>query len=149
MSMSSVAGVGSPAEESRTYPIITASITLKGKSPSEFRSKQAAMKYMQEVGLKPTPEAIDQMALVFEECLRIMCERPYDPQGRTWRKSGRMGMLHAVRGKFERLWFFYWDRGVEHRDSVFDMINFAGFLLRSDNNRYGEWGEPAPGVELP
>lgn len=111
------------------------------------KSEQAAARYMEEVGLSPTPDAIQQMTDVFEHCLRIMCERPYDPHGKTWRKSGRFGILGDVRKKFERLWFFYWERNQEHPDSIFDMINFAGFLARSADTRFGEWGEPAGKAE--
>lgn len=118
--------------------------SFPGMKMIESKSRRAAARYMEEVGLKPTPDAVDQMTLVFEKCLRIMCERPWHPNGNTWRKSGFFGILHDIRKKFERLWERSWGYGKFHEDSAIDLINYIGFLCRSDEkNRWGEWGEPA------
>ena len=92
-----------------------------------------------------TPDSIGQLVDVFVPCLRIMVERPYEPRGALWRKAGIFGPLQDVRKKFDRFWYRTWTCGIRHDDSGFDMINFAGFTLRSEpDSRFGELGEPAP-----
>jgi hypothetical protein len=103
---------------------------------------RAAKQFMDECGLVPTPDATGQLVEVFLPCLAIMCQRGYDPNGGTWRKSGRLGALSDVRKKFERLWERMWINGKRHDDSAFDLINFTGFLLRSEREGFGEWGTP-------
>lgn len=102
----------------------------------------AAYTFMKGVGLDPTPDAVSQLTEVFLPCLRIMCERPWDPNGKTWRKSGRLGVLSDARKKWERIWERLWIHGKAHDDSVFDGINYLGFVLRSEDNGWGEWGQP-------
>ena len=106
-------------------------------------TRDAAGTFMTQVGLDATPDAIDQLVEVFIPCLRLMCERGYDPNGKTWQKSGRFGAMHDVRMKFERLWERVWVRGIDPGDSGVDAINYIGFLLRSKHERWGEWGEHA------
>lgn len=105
--------------------------------------KIAAEKFITDVGLTPTPDAIDQLAEVFVPCLEIMCRRGWDPNGGTWRRAGILGILCDVRKKFERLWERGWVNGKRHPDSGFDLINFVGMYLRSDENGWGGWGSPA------
>jgi hypothetical protein len=105
-------------------------------------TRDAAVEFLDRCSLEATPDAIDQLTEVFLPCLRIMCERPWSPDGATWRKSGVLGILSDVRKKFERLWERGWKNSVRHDDSAFDLINFVGFYLRSEDNRWGEWGEP-------
>lgn len=104
--------------------------------------KDAARAYMLACGIRPTPDAIAQLTNVFLPCLRIMCERPWDPEGATWRRSGRFGILSDVRKKFERLWERGWHHGKMHDDSGFDLINYVGFFLRSGDSLWNEWGDP-------
>lgn len=107
----------------------------------EFES--AARAYMIACGIEPTPDAVDQLNQVFLRCLRIMCERPWDPNGKTWRRSGVYGVLTDTRKKFERLWERFWTHGVRHDDSAYDLINYVGMVLRADpKSGWGEWGEP-------
>jgi hypothetical protein len=108
--------------------------------------REAASAFLIDCGLTPTPDAADQLCEVFVPCLRIMCERPWDPNGGTWRKSGRLGILSDVRKKFERLWERGWRHGKRHDDSAYDLINYIGFYLRSDGSLWGEWGDP--GVDI-
>ncbi len=112
------------------------------ESNSEIQPWYIAEKFMRECGLNPTPDATDQLANVFLPCLRIMCEREWDPSGGTWRKSGVMGILTDVRKKFERLWERGWLHGKRHDDSAHDLINYIGFYLRSNESLWGRWGEP-------
>jgi hypothetical protein len=105
-------------------------------------ARDAAFRYLQDIGLDPTPDAVQQLDLVFRRCLTIMCERPWDPEGGTWREAGRLGALADVRKKFQRLWYRAWICGKSHDDSAIDLINYTGFYLRSENNRWNEWGEP-------
>jgi hypothetical protein len=105
--------------------------------------QSAARAYMHACGLEPTPDAVDQLTLVFLKCLKIMCERPWDPNGHTWRRAGVFGVLTDTRKKFERLWERFWIHGVRHDDSAFDLINYVGMVLRADPaSGWGEWGEP-------
>jgi hypothetical protein len=108
-----------------------------------FTPREYARDFMEAMDLSPTPDAISQLLEVFVPCLKIMCERPWDPNGGTWRKSGVLGILSDARKKFERLWERGWKRGKRHDDSGFDLINYVGFYLRSEDNRWGDWGEPA------
>jgi hypothetical protein len=105
-------------------------------------TRDAAYSYLQDCGLDPTPDAVGQLTEVFLPCLRIMCERGYDPKGSTWRKAGRLAVLADVRKKFERLWERAWIKGKRHDDSALDLINYTAFYLRADRDRWGEWGEP-------
>jgi hypothetical protein len=102
----------------------------------------AGRAYLNACGLTPTPDAVQQLTQVFLPCLRIMCERPWDPNGGTWRRSGFFGILTDVRKKFERLWERGWQHGKMHDDSAYDLINYLGMYLRSDKEPWGEWGPP-------
>jgi hypothetical protein len=107
--------------------------------------QEAAQDFMYKMGMTPTPDATGQLLEVFVPCLRIMCERGYEPTGALWRKAGVLGIIWDVRKKFERLWYRTWTLGIRHDDSGFDLINFVGMLLRSNpNSRFGDAGEPAP-----
>jgi hypothetical protein len=119
--------------------------SILGTEQDELES--AARAYMNACGLNPTPDAVGQLAEVFLPCLKIMCERPWDPNGATWRKSGWLGIMTDVRKKFERLWERAWQHGVRHDDSILDLINYLGFLRRSKKSRWGDWGEPYSGPE--
>jgi hypothetical protein len=100
--------------------------------------------FMRTMDMEPTPDAVGQLLEVFVPCLRIMCDRGYDPTGGLWRKAGVLGIIWDVRKKFERLWYRTWTLGIRHDDSGFDLINFTGFLLRADpDSRFGDAGEPA------
>jgi hypothetical protein len=103
--------------------------------------------FMRHCGLTPTPDAVRQLSQVFLPCLKIMCERPWSPEGETWRKSGRMGILTDIRKKFERLWERGWIYGKRHDDSAYDLINYLGMYLRSGESQWGEWGSPYSGSE--
>jgi hypothetical protein len=102
-----------------------------------------AHQFLLDAGIEPTPDAVGQLLNVFVPCLRIMCERPYNPAGETWRAHGWRGCLFHAKGKMERLWEMAWRQGTYHNDSAFDAINFLGFYLRSQEDPpWGTWGEP-------
>lgn len=104
---------------------------------------EACIEFLSRCDLDPTPDAVDQLEEVFLPCLRIMCERPWDPNGGTWRRSGILGVLTDARKKFERFWERTWTHGQRHDDSGLDLINFVGFVMRADpQSRWNEWGEP-------
>lgn len=104
----------------------------------------AAANYMRAVGLDPTEDAIEQLVGPFTVCLRIMCERGYEPSGQLWKRSGVLGVLTDVQKKFDRFWYRTWTLGRRHDDSGYDLINFTGMCLRQEpDSRFGEWGEPA------
>jgi hypothetical protein len=110
----------------------------------DFDIMVAAEEFMNKMGMEPTPDAIGQLLEVFVPCLRIMCERGYDPTGGLWRKAGILGIIGDVRKKFERFWYRTWTLGIRHDDSGLDLINFTGFALRADpDSRFGDMGEPA------
>lgn len=104
---------------------------------------EACISFLQAVGIEDNPDATQQLQQVFLPCLRIMNERPWSPDGSTWKRSGVLGILTDVRKKFERLWERGWKHGVRHDDSALDLINYLGMYMRSEDNRWGEWGEPA------
>jgi len=139
--MHSVVGVDGQAG----VPISEDETSITTSERDELNS--AARAYMHSCGLKPTPDAVDQLVEVFLPCLRIMCDRPWDPEGGTWRRSGMMGILTDIRKKFERLWYRGWIRGQRHDDSAFDLINYVGFYLRSGESQWGDWGDPGHGKE--
>ena len=115
------------------------------KSPlDDIDAQEAAEEFMEQMGMTPTPDAVGQLLEAFVPCLRIMCERGYEPNGALWRKAGIFGVLWDVRKKFERLWYRTWTLGIRHDDSAFDLMNFVGMLVRVDpNSRFGDAGEPA------
>ena len=116
---------------------------------NEINDTKAARTFLDECGIDPaSPDAIDQLVQVFLPCLRIMCDpaHPWDPNGATWRKSGILGAMTDAKKKWERFFERTWHRGKRHDDSGYDLINYIGFVMRSDpDSRWGEWGEP--GVE--
>jgi hypothetical protein len=106
---------------------------------------KSARKFMLDCGLKPTSDAVEQLVDVFLPCLKIMCNRGYDPEGKTWKKEGWRGMLWKIRDKADRLWYRGWKRGQFDYDSPLDLINYAGFYYRL-HNEGDPWGERgAPG----
>jgi len=112
--------------------------------PDVRTARDAALEFLDQIGLVPTPDAIDQLVEVFVPCLAIICSRGYSPDGATWRASGWRALLADIRKKFARLWFHSWKHGRYDRDSAIDMINYAGFYIRLQNQGepWGEWGEP-------
>lgn len=117
---------------------------LGGDERGQLHLEQAALEFLDRVGLVPTPDAIAQLTEAFLPCLAIICQRGWDPNGGTWRKSGIFGVLTDGRKKFERFWERTWTHGKRHDDSGWDLINYVGFIMRSDpDSRWGEWGEPA------
>lgn len=110
------------------------------------RLYDAAQQYMINIGLVPTPDALDQLVFVFSKCLYIMTTRPWDPKGGTWRESGIKGVLTDSRKKFRRFWERFWTHGASDDsayDSGLDLINYIAFVLRSDPaSGWGDWGEP-------
>jgi hypothetical protein len=112
------------------------------ESPGRWDPHDAAEDFLRKVGLDPTPDAVGQLAEAFLPALRIMCSRPWDPNGRTWRQAGRLGALADCRKKFMRLWERGWSNGKRHDDSAIDLLNYIGFYLRADAKRWGDWGEP-------
>ena len=111
-------------------------------------TRDLASTFLEDMNMTATPDAISQLVEVFVPCLRIMCERPWDPNGKTWRKSGRLGVLSDARKKWERIWERLWIHGKAHDDSVYDAINYMGFVLRSEDSDWGEWGAPGGGGDV-
>jgi hypothetical protein len=107
-------------------------------------TRDAAFKFMDECGLVPTPDAVDQLIEAFLPALAIMCERGYAPNGATWRASGWRGQLYEVRKIVGRLWFHSWQQRNFKPDSAIDGINYLGFYLRLQGHGlpWGELGEP-------
>jgi hypothetical protein len=104
----------------------------------------AAHQFIDMLGVEPTPDAVDQMCGPFAECLRIMCERGYDPEGATWSSKGWKGLVHDILNKAGRLKFNSWRHNRFDADSAIDIINFAGFYwrLKNQGSKWGELGEP-------
>jgi hypothetical protein len=109
---------------------------------TEGAQNAQAAEFLKLYGMEPTADAVAQLNKVFIPCLKIMCERPWSKRISTWRNGGRLSVLGDLRKKFERVWYRYWLCNKPHPDSIFDLINYAGFVLRSDDDRWGSWGEP-------
>jgi hypothetical protein len=75
---------------------------------TEETTRDIAQRFMDDMGMVPTPDAISQLVEVFVPCLRIMCERGYADDGSTWQAAGRLGILADIRKKFTRLWRDGW-----------------------------------------
>ncbi len=121
---------------------------IREHDESSFTTQNdAAFTFMKACGLDPTPDAVGQLTEVFLPCLEIMCRRPWNPEGQTWRQAGRLGALADVRKKFQRLWERAWIHGKEHDDSAIDLINYVGFYLRADKPYFGDWENPALGQD--
>lgn len=112
----------------------------------EITTRDAAIAFLDACSLEPTPDAVSQLSEVFLPCLRIMCERGYDPKGGSWREQGWRGQLYEMMKRMRRLEFFGWRGRTLHEDSAIDMINYAGFLLRAyrddPDHPWGDFGEP-------
>jgi hypothetical protein len=107
-------------------------------------ARQAANDFLRICDVTPTPDAVDQLVEVFLPCLKIMCERPWSPDGSTWRRSGILGAMTDAKKKWERFWERTWKHGKRHDDSGYDLINYVGFIMRSEpGSGWGEWGPPA------
>jgi hypothetical protein len=118
--------------------------TMGQGSGLEANVRAYAREFLQNCGLKATPDAMDQLVEVFLPCLAIMCQRPWDPQGGTWKKSGIFGVMTDTRKKFERFWERLWVHGKRHDDSGYDLINYVGMVMRADPySGWGQWGAPA------
>ena len=111
-----------------------------GQERSPEMLQDAAYSFLAACGLTPTPDAVGQLTQVFLKCLRIMCERGYEPNGQLWRTAGKLGALADVRKKFFRLWNRAWHRRLPHDDSAIDLINYVGFYLRCEDTGWGDWG---------
>ena len=123
----------------------SADFSLEGDEEADaLTTRTAAITFLDECGIVPVNDAIDQLVEVFLPCLTIMCTRGYDPNGGTWRESGWRGMLWEVQKKSRRIWYMGWKRGVFHGDSVLDLINTAGFYyrLKHTGKPWGKWGKP-------
>lgn len=104
-----------------------------------------AVQFIESCGLKPTPDAVDQLMHAFIPALQIMCDRGYDPQGNTWKEKGWRGLVHDILNKAGRLRSRSWLHDEFDKDSAIDMINFCGFYVRMKNEGkpWGTWGEPS------
>lgn len=123
----------------------SADFSLEGDEEADaLTTRTAAITFLDECGIVPVNDAVDQLVEVFLPCLAIICSRGYDPDGGTWRESGWRGMLWEVQKKSRRIWYKGWKRGVFHGDSVLDLINTAGFYfrLKHTGKPWGKWGKP-------
>lgn len=151
--LSRAGGAGGPNRGNTFVVGVPAEISVGGGgagTPAPAREKniyEKSLAYLQDCGIEPTPDAVRQLSQVFLPCLKIMSERPWDPEGDTWRRSGIMGILTDIRKKFERLWERGWKKGQRHDDSAYDLINYVGMYLRSRDDDWGEWGQPYRGPE--
>lgn len=104
----------------------------------------AAYGYLDRVGLTPTPDAVEQLTYAFLPALRIMCERGYQPNGASWKKSGWRGQLFEIKKRAERLWETSWLRNRFNPNDSLDIINYAGFYYRTGGTgpAWGDWDHP-------
>lgn len=95
---------------------------------------------------KYTPDAVAQLVDAFVPCLRIMIERDYRPNGATWQRAGRKGLVRELLKYTDRLHDRDWLGNTPDRGSAEDMVNYAGMYMRACKDgldNWGFWGEPA------
>lgn len=108
-------------------------------------SREAAYDFLRKIGISdPTPDAIGQLAGPFAHCLRIICERGYDREGQNWRQKGWRGLVHDILDNAYRIKDRSWHHSEFYPNGAEDIINFAGFYLRMQNEGrpWGTWGDP-------
>jgi len=113
-------------------------------------TRDAAFKYLTDVGLDPNLDAIEQLSGPFTEALAIICKRGYFRQEDDedakffWMKRGWKGLVHDIMDNAFRLRLFSWERNEFYENGAVDLINFAGFYLRLKNHgpKWGEMGDP-------
>jgi hypothetical protein len=128
------------------YPEHTLPSTLRSPRHKKIMTtREAAEQFMEMCGLEPTPDSVNQLIEAFLPALRIMCERGYDPNGDTWIRKGWRGLVCDILGKAGRIRYRSWLQNKFDRDSAMDLINFAGFYVRLENQGapWGDWGGPA------
>jgi hypothetical protein len=113
-------------------------------NPDTAIARTAALEFLDQCGLVPTPDAIDQLTEVFLPCLAIICNRGYEPNGKLWREGGWRSLLVDIRKKFSRLWRHGWIEAKFIPDHSLDLINYTGFYYRQKHKGepWGDWGEP-------
>jgi hypothetical protein len=106
--------------------------------------RPAAQQFLQEVGVEPTPDAVDQLLEAFVPALAIIAERGYDKNGQSWKRTGWRAQLFEVLKRADRLHFNSWRHGRHDRNNGLDIINYAGFYIRTGGagEPWGIWGEP-------
>jgi hypothetical protein len=104
----------------------------------------AAYTFFDRCGIKATPDAIGQLVEVFLPCLRIMAERGYDPEGKSWRDKGWRDQVVEILERADRIHFNSWAHSRFDENNARDLINYCGFYLRlrGKGERWGKWGEP-------
>jgi hypothetical protein len=122
-----------------------AQMSAAEEAASEDRLREAAYDFMKAAGIdNPNPDAIGQLTEAFLPCLRIICERGYDPEGQNWRQKGWRGLVHDILDNAYRIKDRSWHKREFYPNGALDIINFAGFYLRMENSgpAWGSWGEP-------
>jgi hypothetical protein len=107
---------------------------------------KAAADYIRAVGLRPNQDAIEQLALAFTPCLKIMCERGYAQDGSTWKAGGWRGLIFEMLKKMERVRWLDWAHSMDAMHEMPDILNFGGMYMRGRYtiDRFGPtFGEPS------
>ena len=95
---------------------------------------------LREMGIAPTEDHQEQLG-VFLQAFEIFVERT-ERHGDTWKASGWRGALFDMHKKMDRLWneFMVSDSPPEDVDSALDLINFAAFFVRAQQQGIkGTW----------
>jgi hypothetical protein len=111
---------------------------------------KAAADYLRAVGLDPKPDAVEQLVLAFTPSLKLICERDYHPEGATWQRAGRKGLMREILKYADRMRDRDWLRDNPDQPSAEDMINYCGFYIRAilkNMSDWGFWGEPSSQVD--
>lgn len=120
-------------------------INMAAPVPEIYRISR---KFLEDVfeGREVPPDAVGQLVEAFLPCLRIIVGRNYNPNGATWQRAGRKGLVREILKNTDRIRDRDWLGNTRDEDSAHDLINFCGFYLRSilmDQDNWGYWGEPA------
>lgn len=109
--------------------------------------EEAAIHFLDECSIQPTPEAVSQLIEAFLPCLALISSRGYDPNGANWRKMGWRGLLVEINKRWERIHYLCWQRGKIDPNNVPDAINYLAYFHRLSNEGDTGWGtigKPGP-----
>lgn len=84
-------------------------------------------------------DAVSQLVQGFLPCLKIIIERGYATDGRTWEAGGWRGLLHEMIKKMDRVQFLDWQHAIGASHEMPDIINYGAMYMRSRNNLL-PWG---------
>lgn len=104
--------------------------------------EQAAVRFLDDCSLVPSPDAVNQLIEAFLPALAIMCQRStiYDANGGSWKAMGWRGLLIEMHKRWKRIRISAWKHNKFNSNDAVDLINYTGYYLRQKHqgNPFGE-----------